>query len=210
MNMVQYCVLSIVPVMVLLKGVKHFIPEEDESKGSFELLAECVAQLGMILGGIWLSDRLVRYVPPYSGSQYQDFNPINFMLPLMLILLTMQTKLGSKLDILGNRAIDALRGTSEPSHSRGHVRVTQPISGGRSPTPDQLLPSNPQLTAMPQIPSDAGQLQHGNTMQNQAHGSMPDQMQNPMQNQMQNPAHSQGMVSEPVAANDGMFGGSAW
>ena len=39
MNMVQYSVLALVPVVLLLKGIKNFVPEDDDSKGSLEILA---------------------------------------------------------------------------------------------------------------------------------------------------------------------------
>ena len=46
---------------------------------------------------------MVRYVPTYSGINYHKFNEINFILPLLIILVTMQTKLGAKINILADR-----------------------------------------------------------------------------------------------------------
>ncbi len=45
MNMLQYTLLSIIPVLLILRGIKHLIPEDDESKGSFEILAESIGQV---------------------------------------------------------------------------------------------------------------------------------------------------------------------
>ena len=45
MNMLQYTLLTIIPVLLLLRGIKHLIPEDDESNGSFEILAESVGQI---------------------------------------------------------------------------------------------------------------------------------------------------------------------
>ena len=108
MNMGQYAILALIPIMIMLKGIKHFIPEEDESKGSLEILAESIGQIMLILVGLWFTNRLVRYVPTYSECEYGKFNPVNFLIPFLLILVTMQTKLGGKLNILADRVTEML------------------------------------------------------------------------------------------------------
>ena len=209
MNMGQYSILSLIPIMVMLKGIKHFIPEEDESKGSLEIVAESIGQIMLILVGVWFTNRLIRYVPTYSGCEYSKFNPVNFLIPFILILTTMQTKLGAKLNILAERVTemlvgkeDAPKGAKGGNHG-GKVKVTQPLAGQHQPSQadfmdhSQLLPSNHQLTAMPQVP----------TQQHQQQGPQFDQMYQQNAGVTTDP-----QMMEPMAANEGMsmFGGSAW
>ena len=211
MNMGQYSLLALIPIMIMLKGIKHFIPEEDESKGSLEILAESVGQIMLILIGLWFANRLVRYIPTYSGCEYGKFNPVNFLIPFLLILTTMQTKLGAKLNILAERVTEIMLGKEEElakgakKRYGGKIKVTQPLAGQHQPSQadfmdhSQLLPSNPQLTAMPQIPSNQPQQKDQNF----------DQMY------QQNAGVSvDSQMVEPMAANaaigGGMFGGSAW
>ena len=66
----------------------------------------------LILLGLWFTNRLVRYVPTYSGCEYGKFNPVNFLVPFLLILTTMQTKLGAKLNIL-KRVTEMMVGKEE-------------------------------------------------------------------------------------------------
>ena len=106
MNMLQYTLLAIIPILLLLKGIKHIVPEEDESKGSLEIVAESVGQIFLIMMGIWFINKIIRYIPTYSGENYHKFNNINFILPFVIILATMQTKLGAKLNILIDRVAD--------------------------------------------------------------------------------------------------------
>ncbi len=208
MNIMQYAILSLVPVILILKGIKNFVPEEDESKGSLEILAESIGQIAIILIGIWFTNRLVRYVPTYSGTEYSKFNPTNFLIPFLIILTTMQTKLGAKLNILSDRATEGFIGKqdqheqSTKKNKGNNIKVTQPLAGQHQPSQadfmdhSQLLPSNPQLTAMPQVPTNT---------QPQTQGQNFDQMYQHNQEQM--------MTSEPLAANEafgGMFGGSTW
>lgn len=211
MNMGQYSILALIPIMIILKGIKHFIPAEDESKGSLEILAESLGQIMIILVGLWFTNRLVRYVPTYSSCEYGKFNPVNFLIPFLLILTTMQTKLGAKLNILAERVTDMMIGKEEHTagankHLSGKVKVTQPLAGQHQPSQSdfmdhsQLLPSNPQLTAMPQVPSQQQPQQQGQNF---------DQMYQQNAGVTVNP-----QTVEPMAANEaiggGMFGGSTW
>ena len=104
-NIIQYAILAIIPVLIILKSVKHFIPEEDNSKGNLELSLEIIGQIVFIFVMMWFSDRIIRYIPTYSGSNYQELNPINFILPFLLIMTTLQTKFGFKINILVDRLV---------------------------------------------------------------------------------------------------------
>ena len=120
MNMLQYTLIAIIPILLLLKGIKYIIPEEDESKGSLEIMAESVGQIILIMMGIWFINKIIRYIPTYSGENYHKFNNINFILPFVIILATMQTKFGLKMNILIERATDLWQGkTQSPPPQQG-------------------------------------------------------------------------------------------
>ena len=212
LNMVQYAILSIIPVLLILKATKHFVPAEDETKGSLEISIECIGQILLIILAIWFTNKIIRYIPTYSGEYYGKFNETNFIIPFIIILATMQTKLGAKLNILIDRVIDLWHGKKEPMQQQGQgqqgqgqgqnvVRVSQPFAGGgQRPVTQadyldrsQLLPSNPQLSAMP------------NQQQNPDFNSMYPNNPTPMPGAMQ-----PGMMMEPVAANEGGGWGSVW
>jgi len=202
MNMLQYTLLAIIPILLILRGIKHLIPEEDESKGSFEILAESIGQVILIMVSIWITNKIINYIPTYSGEDYPKFNEISFVLPFILLLATMQTKLGAKFNILIDRTMNLITGKNgeegfnnkEKGQGQNVVRVTQPLGGGGMHQPSQadyldrsqLLPSNPQMSAMPAV---ATQQQPG----------VPD-----MNSMYQQP------YNEPIAANDGGGWGSAW
>jgi hypothetical protein len=167
MNMIQYTILSIIPVLITLRLIKHIIPEEDETKGSLEIVLESVGQIILIVLAIWFTNKIIRFIPTYSGEHYGKFNETNFIIPFIIILATMQTKLGAKLNILIDRVIDLWHGKKEGNASlqgqgqqqgggQSMLRVTQPFAGQHQVSQadyldrNQILPSNPQLTAMPQ------------------------------------------------------------
>ena len=206
MNMLQYTLLAIIPILLLLKGIKHVVPEEDESKGSLEIVAESVGQIVLIMMGIWFINKIIRYIPTYSGENYHKFNNINFILPFVVILATMQTKLGAKLNILIDRVADLWHGKTregmqqqqqqqQQGQQQGIVRVSQPFAQQNQPSQadylgNQMLPPN----AMPGMP----QQQQTNTNFNSMHQIQPTPLVNPV------------FPPEPVAANEGHGGFSAW
>jgi hypothetical protein len=213
LNLMQYTIMAIIPVLFILKGVKNLVPEEDETKGSLEILVESVGQILFIVSAIWITNKAIRYFPTYSGCEYEDFTPTAFMIPFLIILSTMQSKLGLKLNILVDRVVDAWHGKSSSSSSESEgkkgntVRVTQPISGqqhqpSQADFRDQLLPSNPQLTQMPSQHMTAVAHPPQSPDFNQMHLSQATPLQG---------ARSPN-VFEPMAANEGigsMFG-SSW
>jgi hypothetical protein len=200
MNLLQYTLLTIIPVLLLLRGIKHIIPEDDESKGSFEILAESVGQIILIMLAIWFTNKIIYYIPTYSGEDYPKYNEIGFIIPFILILATMQTKLGAKFNILIDRVSALIFGQKDEKKGQAQqqgqnvVRVSQPLAGQiHQPSQadyldrSQLLPSNPQLSSMPtKFP--------------------------PQQLQQQQPQQGDMMYAspEPMAANDGGGWGSSW
>jgi len=206
MNMLQYTLLTIIPVLLILRGIKHIIPEDDESKGSLEILAESVGQVILIMLAIWITNKIIYYIPTYSGEDYPKFNEISFIIPFILILATMQTKLGAKFNILIDRVMTALfgkkddhKGQQQQQQGQNVVRISQPLAGqGQMPIHQpsqadyldrsQLLPSNPMMSSMPtKFPAQNLQQQPVQDMNNMY---------------MQSP--------EPMAANEGGGWGSSW
>tara|TARA_Y100001958_G_scaffold159356_1_gene160533 strand:+ start:1280 stop:2044 length:765 start_codon:yes stop_codon:yes gene_type:complete len=110
LNMMQYSILAIIPIMLVLRGVNAVVPEDDESKGSLEITLECVLQIMFLMVSIWLTDRIIRYIPTYSKVEYGKFCPVNFIVPFLIILITMQSKLGFKLNIVVDRLLEKWNG----------------------------------------------------------------------------------------------------
>lgn len=224
MNMIQYSVLAVIPIMILLRGVKAIVPDEDESKGSLEISAECILQIIFMMVSIWLTDRIIRYVPTYSKAEYGKFYPVNFIIPFLIILITMQSKLGFKLNILVERVIHKWNGTSETetvkgatsaqSHS-GHRHVGNEGFGNPPPIHQPSQADNldtSQLLGSSKPGVIGGSNGGTNSQQNPDFNSMYQGPNNPMIN-AESPMESVPYNDGPLAANSvlgGGFGGSAW
>lgn len=113
LNVIQYALMAIIPVVVLNKSIQQFIPEADPEKSSLELLAEILIQVVVMFVGIILIHRIITYVPTYSGYKYDGFNLITVVLAFLVIILSLQTKLGIKVNILFDRASELWNGPGE-------------------------------------------------------------------------------------------------
>jgi hypothetical protein len=134
MNIIQYAILALIPVIILNKSMQRFVPEADEEKNSFEILAEIVGQiLAMFLGMLFIH-RIITFIPTYSGDKYADFSITSIILGVLVIILSLQTKLGEKVSIVVDRLMDLWNGTDSKKGAKGkkrgagNVKVSQPIS----------------------------------------------------------------------------------
>lgn len=142
LNIIQYALIAIIPVVILNKSMQKYVPEADEDKGNVEILAEILIQVIIIFVGLLLIHRSVTFVPTYSGVKYPDFSIIFIILAVLMITLSLQTKLGEKVSILVDRIGDLWNGTSNTTpaakkNKMGNVKVSQPISGNAQQMPQQ-------------------------------------------------------------------------
>jgi hypothetical protein len=138
LNIIQYAVLAVIPVVILNKLTQHYVPEADDEKSSLELTAEILAQIIIMFISILFINRIVTYLPTYSGEKYADFDVTNIVLPMLVILLSLQTKLGEKISILVDRVVELWdgkrsNGKNGKVNNANQVKVTQPISQNQVP-----------------------------------------------------------------------------
>ena len=152
MNIIQYALLAVIPVVVLNKTMQKFVPEADEEKGSFEILAEVVIQIIFMFLGLLIIHRIICYIPRYSGTKYPDFNINCIILSVLVIVLSLQTKLGEKVSILVDRVSELWEGKKDDDTKKGKgkkngVKVSQPISQGQSAMTQSLYAGSTNMGA---------------------------------------------------------------
>jgi hypothetical protein len=129
----QYALLAIIPVVILNKTISKYVPEAEENKGSLEIVAEVIIQIVVMFMGLLLIHRIITFVPTYSGEKYPDFNIVCIILTILIITLSLQTKLGEKVNILVGRISELWEGEKPNKKTKkngnGNVKVVQPISG---------------------------------------------------------------------------------
>ena len=158
LNIIQYSSLGILPVIVLNKLVNRIIPEADTDKSSLEIILEILVQLVIMFCGIILIHRMITYVPTYSGFKYEHLALTNIVLAFLVLVLSIQTKIGIKTNILVDRVVELWDGPSTKSApARRSVRVgaNSSILGHSPSQADQLDSSIIQTDIYPRAPSAA-------------------------------------------------------
>lgn len=216
LNIIQYALLATIPIVVVNKIMQKYVPEADEEKGSLEIVGEVLLQIiGMFLS-LFFVNRIITYVPTYSGVKYPDISVIFVVMSILMITMSLQTKLGEKVTILADRVSELWNGKSDEKakgkgkgKGKGNVRVSQPISQSanmaamnQSMSPG-MMQNDGSGTLISQLPIQREQLPDYNNMHQNN--------QTPLVG-----AATPGMGQYdmgPVAANEafgGMFGGTTF
>tara|TARA_Y100000768_G_C23617596_1_gene513439 strand:+ start:21 stop:638 length:618 start_codon:yes stop_codon:yes gene_type:complete len=132
-NIIQYSVLAILPIVLLNKTIQRFIPEADETKGSIEISVEVVFQLALIFLGIFFIHRIITYIPTYSESKYENISVINNIISFLIIILSLQTKLGEKMNIIIDRILTFIDNTPNEKKSGNDSSYSMPILNTQNP-----------------------------------------------------------------------------
>ena len=222
LNIIQYTFIALIPVIILNKLMQKYVPEADEKKGSLEIIAEVLVQVIIMFLGLLIIHRIIIYVPTYSGMEYPEFSIIFIILGILMITLSLQTKLGEKVSILVDRLTELWEGKVNPGKNgngkgKGNVKVSQPISGQNMSMTGSMPPMTSNQGAMnqalyggstsiSQLPSDmsntnqysqsAQQLPNYNNMYQQDNTPMPGAA---------TPGMAEGFM-EPMAANSELGG----
>ena len=157
LNVVQYSFLGVIPIVILNKLIQRFIPDADPDKSSVEILIEILLQLIVMFCGIIIIHRIITYVPTYSGFKYENLVLTNVILGFLIIVLSIQTKLGIKVNILFDRLLELWNGPSydngdEKANVRNGVRVSRPISQHSPSQADYLENTGVQGGVFPPAP----------------------------------------------------------
>ena len=128
LNLAQYTALAIVPIILLNKTIKHTFPEEDEKKGNLEIALEVVGQLVILVFGLFFIHRIITFVPTFSKTEYPGFNLFSVILVFLVIVLSLQTKVGKKSNILIDRFSEYYYGKSQPKEDSQPQEIPEQIS----------------------------------------------------------------------------------
>lgn len=226
LNIIQYTLIAIIPVIVLNKCMQKYVPEADEKKGSVEILAEVLIQIIVMFIGLLMIHRIITYVPTYSGMEYPEFSIIFIILAILMITLSLQTKLGEKVSILVDRLTELWEGKTGQTKKgnngkQGNVKVSQPISGqnmgGSITMPMNTLPSNQSAmnqslyggtTSISQLPTDSSNQSYTqSTQQLPNYNNMYQNDTNPLVGAATPGVMAEGFM-EPMAANSVLGGGA--
>jgi len=160
-NVVQYAIMGVVPIVVLNKLIQRFIPEADTDRSSLEILVEILIQIIVMFCGIIIVHRVITYFPTYSGFKYDQLILTNVILAFLILVLSIQTKLGLKVNILYDRLGELWNGSNPDSGNRSNMRISQTMGGHVPSQADYLDNSAAQMDIFPPAPVAAQKPSNG-------------------------------------------------
>ena len=211
LNILQYTFIAIIPIIILNKTMQKYVPEADDEKGSVEITAEVVIQVVAIFMSLLLIHRVITFIPTYSGVKYPEFNIIFVVLSILMITLSLQTKLGEKVSVLSDRVYELWEGkpVKNEKKNKNAVKISQPISGQNNTAimpPSSSYTDGTAINSLPTFDVTQGSQSSLQPQQTPNYDAMYRQDNTPLVG-----AATPGMESmEPMAANSVLGGGSGW
>jgi len=221
LNVIQYALIAIIPIIILNKTIGKYVPESDDKKSSLEITAEIIIQIIVTFMGLLIIHRIITFIPTYSQAKYPNFHIVYIILAILMITMSLQTKLGEKVNILVERILELWDGKPDKKKNikgkNNNVRISQPISGqitGQMPSNNAAMTQSLYTdgTAISSLPTNDGndtasqQLPNYNAMYKQENTPLVGAA-SPVPGQMEGMGNM-----EPMAANSVLGGGfgSAW
>jgi len=142
LNVFQYSLFAIIPVLLLNKFILYFIPDLDIDKSSLEILAEILLQIFFMFSGIILIHRFITFFPTYSGFKYDHFSFTNIIIAFFVLIFSIQTKLGLKVNTLYLRAYSSFFGEPHDQLPKHKLKPIQHNDHSTHISPPNNTPPN--------------------------------------------------------------------
>jgi hypothetical protein len=214
MNIIQFALIGIIPVILLIKLINKYLPEIDDKKGSIEILAEIVIEVVSLFIGVFFILRIVTFFPTFSGADYPKISILTIILSLLIGIISVESTLTDKINVIIERIYNLWEGKSsdKKKNASSNVKVSQPISqkGITQPVQTRQYSDGTSIQSLPT--HDVTSASQSAPQQLPDYNAMYRNDNNPLVNAA-NPV-SQAEAFEPMAASDalgGSWGGfSSW
>jgi hypothetical protein len=206
-NTIQFALIAIIPVFLLNKSIQKVFPVLDEENSSLKIISEILGQILSMYLGLIVIKRAVYYIPTYSGTAYPQVSIIYEILTSLMVVLSIQSKVGEKCNLLFERLVDYWSGVKKNDKKKKskNAKSSSSVAVQQQPPQMQMMSVGgfTDGTSINQLPNyderSSDSHSHSQQQQQQHQSSAP-----PMPPMMQ----------EPMAANDALGGGfggfSSW
>ena len=208
LNLIQFSILVIIPIILLNLLIKRFNPEPDEDKNSLEIIFEIIIYVIAIFLGTYFIHKIVTFIPTYSGEKYAEIIGITNVIPVLYILISSQnTNINAKITILCNRIMDLWdgQGNNNNNNKKKKKKTSSSSSSSSSSSQQQNNSSTSLINNLPQMSQSLSQSLTPD------YNQMYQQDSTPLIGAA-SPTNNSAMeqMYEPMAANSGGAFGSSW
>lgn len=150
LNIIQYSFLSIIPIVFINTLMQYYVPEVDETKSSLEIIIEVLFQILFIILSLFYINRILFYIPTISKDNYQELNYTSLILSIFLVILSLQTKLGDKINILIKRFLGLFN--IDKSTDKKKKKESKENKNTPQQTQETSLQNDPYSTSITSLP----------------------------------------------------------
>jgi hypothetical protein len=100
LNVIQYTALSILPIMLFLYYTKKYFPSATHEDSSLYLFTLTFVELIFMIVGIFFIDRIINFIPTFSGKYYEVINLTNVILIFVIFMLISRAGFRERTSIL--------------------------------------------------------------------------------------------------------------
>jgi len=154
LNISQYSLLTIIPIVLLNLLMQNYVPDADDSKSSLELTIEVLFTVIFLVLTLYLINRIIFYIPTFSKEPYQELNFTSLLLAIMLIIFSLQTKIKDKVQILMSRLYNVIYPDNEKSKkkTKKEKQSSQSSTQSSQATQQVALQNDPYSTNIQSLP----------------------------------------------------------
>ena len=87
LNIIQYSSLSIVPIMLFIYFTKKYSPTATRDDSSLYMFIITFIELMIMIIGIFFIDRIINYIPTFSGKYYETINLTTVIIVFVTLML---------------------------------------------------------------------------------------------------------------------------
>lgn len=113
-NLIQYAIMMLIPAVIVVYGTTEFMDPLAPDATIVQLGLEIVASIVAATAVIYFANRMIIYVPTWSGVPYNDVNLLGAIIPTIVVLVGMgwyngnqhSRTLGARISELVDRALN--------------------------------------------------------------------------------------------------------
>jgi hypothetical protein len=150
LNIIQYSLLSLIPIVFINTLMQYYVPEADDTKSSLEIIIEVLFQILFIILSLFYINRIIFYIPTVSKEHYQDLNFTSLILSIFLVILSLQTKLGDKINILIKNFLGLFN--VDKSNNKKNKKEAKENKNTPQQTQEVSLQNDPYSTSITSLP----------------------------------------------------------
>ena len=103
LNILQYSAISVIPIMLFIYFTKKYFPSVSHDDSSLYIFIVTFIEIMFLIMGIFFIDRIINYIPTYSGKYYETINLTTIIIVFVIFIMFIQAGFRERASILLHR-----------------------------------------------------------------------------------------------------------